>query len=167
MTPRNSKGDARGNIQEKVDLLGSLSSDVFERRTSTGSEVFSLLTCSDDIQFVFLSFFTVIEAIWLKICAKPPSKNEKRPLPVDVRRSETLLLKLPNIDFCPGDDLQTFYSSEADWQRDNLSRRKTFFVMASFLLFSIFFFYVAKTARPTECDQLLFVWSTNKLSTKN
>ena len=55
--------------------------DVFERRTSTGSEVFSLLTCLDDIKFVFLSFFTVIEAIWLKICAKPPSKNEKRPLP--------------------------------------------------------------------------------------
>ena len=43
--------------------LGSLSSDVFERRTSTGSEVFSLLTCLDDIKFVFLSFFTVIEAI--------------------------------------------------------------------------------------------------------
>ena len=76
-------------------LIGSLSSDVFERRTSTGSEVFSLLTCLDDIKFVFLSFFIVIEAIWLKICAKPPSKNEKRPLPVDVRRSRTLLLKLP------------------------------------------------------------------------
>ena len=44
-------------------LIGSLSSDVFERRTSTGSEVFSLLTCLDDIKFVFLSFFTVIEAI--------------------------------------------------------------------------------------------------------
>ena len=29
-----------------------------------------------------------------EICAKPPSKNEKRPLPVDVRRSKTLLLKL-------------------------------------------------------------------------
>ena len=77
------------------DSLGSLSSDVFERRTSTGSEVFSLLTCLDDIKFVFLSFFTAIVAIWLKICAKPPSKNEKRPLPVDVRRSKTLLLKLP------------------------------------------------------------------------
>ena len=45
------------------EILGSLSSDVFERRTSTGSEVFSLLTCLDDIKFVFLSFFTVIEAI--------------------------------------------------------------------------------------------------------
>ena len=82
--------------QEPVIGVGSLSSDVFERRTSTGSEVFSLLTCLDDIKFVFLSFFTVIEAIWLKICAKPPSKNEKRPLPVDVRRWKTLLLKLPS-----------------------------------------------------------------------
>ena len=47
----------------KQESVGSLSSDVFERRTSTGSEVFSLLTCLDDIKFVFLSFFTVKEAI--------------------------------------------------------------------------------------------------------
>ena len=85
----------RGLIRLKLPTLGSLSKGVFERRTSTGSEVFSLLTCLDDIKFVFLSFFTVIEAIWLKICAKPPSKTQKRPLPVDVRRSKTLLLKLP------------------------------------------------------------------------
>ena len=52
----------KSNVCEP-ELLGSLSSDVFERRTSTGSEVFSLLTCLDDIKFVFLSFFTVIEAI--------------------------------------------------------------------------------------------------------
>ena len=44
-------------------IIGSLSSDVFERHTSTRSEVFSLLTCLDDIKFVFLSFFTVMEAI--------------------------------------------------------------------------------------------------------
>ena len=85
----------------RVPPIGSLSSDVFERRTSTGSEVFSLLTCLDDIKFVFLSFFTVIEAIWLKICAKPPSKFEKRPLPVDVRRSKTSLLKVPTIRLSP------------------------------------------------------------------
>ena len=54
--------DPKSNVCEP-ELLGSLSSDVFERRTSTGSEVFSLLTCLDDIKFVFLSFFTVIEAI--------------------------------------------------------------------------------------------------------
>ena len=45
------------------DTKESLSKGVFERRTSTGSEAFSLLTCLDDIKFVFLSFFTVIEAI--------------------------------------------------------------------------------------------------------
>ena len=45
------------------DTIGSLSKGVFERRTSTGSEAFSLLTCLDDTTFVFLSFFTVIEAI--------------------------------------------------------------------------------------------------------
>ena len=45
------------------DKKESLSKGVFERRTSTGSEAFSLLTCLDDIKFVFLSFFTVIEAI--------------------------------------------------------------------------------------------------------
>ena len=84
-----------GLIRLKLPTLGSLSKGVFERRTLTGSELFSLLTCLDDIKFVFLSFFTVIKAIWLKICAKPPSKNQKRPLPVDVRRSKTLLLKLP------------------------------------------------------------------------
>ena len=67
----------------KRQSLESLSKGVFERRTSTGSEAFSLLTCLDDIKFVFLSFFTVIEAIWLKIWAKTPSKDEKRPLPVD------------------------------------------------------------------------------------
>ena len=50
-------------ILRLLDILGSLSSEVFERRTSTGSEVFSLLTCLDDIKVVFLSFFTVIEAI--------------------------------------------------------------------------------------------------------
>ena len=47
----------------QIKILGSLSSDVFERRTSTGSEVFPLLTCLGDIKFVFLSLFTVIQAI--------------------------------------------------------------------------------------------------------
>ena len=56
-------GEGLMSHPRKQVSLGSLSSDVFERRTSTGSEVFSLLTCLDDIKFVFLSFFTVIEAI--------------------------------------------------------------------------------------------------------
>ena len=43
-----------------------------------------------------LSVFTLIETIYLKIRAHPLPKNEKRPLPVAVRRSKTFLLKLPN-----------------------------------------------------------------------
>ena len=37
-----------------------------------------------------------METIFLKIRAHPLPKNEKRPLPVAVRRSKTPLLKLPN-----------------------------------------------------------------------
>ena len=44
-------------------LQGSLSKGVFERRTSTGSEAFSLLICLDDRKFVLYSFFTLIETI--------------------------------------------------------------------------------------------------------
>ena len=54
----NSRMETVGHV-----VLGSLRSDVLKRRSSTGSELFSLLICLDDIKFVFLSFFTVIEAI--------------------------------------------------------------------------------------------------------
>ena len=73
--------------------LGSLSKGVFERRTSTGSEVFFILKHLDAPKFVFLSVLTIIETSCPKRWAKPLSKNEKRPLPVDVRRSKTSLLK--------------------------------------------------------------------------
>ena len=75
-------------------IVGSLRNGVFERRTSTGSDVFFILKHLDATKFVFLSVFTIIETICPKICVKPPSKNEKRPLPVDVSRSKTSLLKL-------------------------------------------------------------------------
>ena len=75
--------------------IESLSKDVFERRTSTGSEVFSLTICLDAKNFVLISFFSLIRKIYLKVSTKPPPNDAKRPLPVDVRRSETLLLKLP------------------------------------------------------------------------
>ena len=71
----------------------SLSKGVFERRTSTGSEVFFILKHLDAPKFVFLSVLTIIETSCPKRWAKPLSKNEKRPLPVDVRRSKTSLLK--------------------------------------------------------------------------
>ena len=41
-------------------IIVSLSSDVFEQHTSTGSEPFSLLTCLGATKFVFLSVFTLI-----------------------------------------------------------------------------------------------------------
>ena len=71
------------------------SSDVFERRMSTGSGRFSLLICLDVTKFVLLSVFTLIETICPKICSKSRLKGAKKQLPVDVRRSKKLLLKLP------------------------------------------------------------------------
>ena len=73
----------------------SLSKDVFERRTSTGSEVFSITICLDAKKFVLMSFFSFIRTIYLRVSTKPPPNDAKRPLPVDVCRSKTLLLKLP------------------------------------------------------------------------
>ena len=74
--------------------LGSLSRDVFEQRTSTGSEPFSLLMSLDATVFVLLSVLILIETICPKICSKSRLKSARRPLPVEVRRSKTSLLKL-------------------------------------------------------------------------
>ena len=43
--------------------LGGLSKGVFERRTSSGSGAFYLLTCFDATKFELLSVFSVIETI--------------------------------------------------------------------------------------------------------
>ena len=65
-------------------LLSSLfqafrySSDVFERRMSTGSERFSFLICLDATKFVLLSVFTLIETICPKICSKSRLKGAKK-----------------------------------------------------------------------------------------
>jgi len=50
--------------------LGTLSSDIFERRTSTGSEPFSLLISLDATIFLLPSVFIIIETICPKICSK-------------------------------------------------------------------------------------------------
>ena len=76
----------------------------FERRTPTGSETFSLLKCLEANKFVFLSFFSLIKAIYLRVWTKPLPSDAKNPLPVHVLRSKTLLLKLPNTE--PLSDLQ-------------------------------------------------------------
>ena len=74
---------------------GALSNDVFERRTSTGSEAFSLFICLDANKLVLLSFFSLLKTIYPRVSTKPLPNDAKSPLPVDVRRSKTLLLKLP------------------------------------------------------------------------
>ena len=76
-------------------LIGTLSKDVFERRTSTGSEAFSLFIYLDANKLVLLSFFSLFKAIYPRVSTKPLSNDAKSPLPVDIRRSTTLLLKLP------------------------------------------------------------------------
>ena len=76
-------------------VLGTLSKDVFERRTSTGSEAFSLFICLHANKLVLLSFFSLLKTIYPSISTKPLPNDAKSPLPVDVRRSKTLLLKLP------------------------------------------------------------------------
>ena len=68
---------------------------MFEGRTSTGSEPFSLFICLDANKFVLLSFFSLIKRIYPRVSNKPLPNDAKGPLPVDVRRSTTLLLKLP------------------------------------------------------------------------
>ena len=67
--------------------LGSLNKGVFERRTSTGSEVF--LTPPN---LYFLASF-IIETICPKIWGKISFKNEKSSLPVDLRSSKTSSLQ--------------------------------------------------------------------------
>ena len=78
----------------KLLKLESLSKDVFEPRTSTGSEVFSLTTCLGAKKLVLIRFFSLIRTIYLRVSTKPTPNDANVPLPVDVRRSKTLLLKL-------------------------------------------------------------------------
>ena len=80
-----------------LSLLESLSKDVFERRMSIGSEVFSIFICLDADKFVLPSFFSLIKTIYPRVSTKPLPNDAKSPLLVDFRRSKTLLLKLPII----------------------------------------------------------------------
>ena len=78
-----------------VEIPGSLSSDVFERRTSTGSGRFALL--SRDFEQIFGQIVSIrIKTLGnINTVASRLTKREKGSLPVDVRRSKTSLLKLP------------------------------------------------------------------------
>ena len=89
-------GSATAKDSEKL-IIGNLSNDVFERRTSTGSGPFSFL---DD---GFAQIFSQIVSIRVKklsntnCIASRHITREKSSLPVDVRCSKTSLLKLPII----------------------------------------------------------------------
>ena len=76
-------------------LLGSLSTHVFETRTATGSELFSLLSCLHTTEFALTSIFSPLEMLGIKIWETPLSWHAKCPLPVVVRVSKTCVLKLP------------------------------------------------------------------------
>ena len=59
-------------------------------------EAFSLFICLDANKFLLLiSFFLLIKTIYPRVSTKPLPNDAKIPLPVDVRGSKTLLLKLP------------------------------------------------------------------------
>ena len=78
----------------RVWMVGSLSEGVFERSTSTEIKAFYRLIWLDTTTFVLPCFFTLIQTICPKGLAKPLPKNEKNPLPVDLRRSKTSLREL-------------------------------------------------------------------------
>ena len=59
-------------------MTGSLSKGVFVQSTSNGSDVFFILKHFDASKFVFVSVFTIIEAICPNIWVKPPSKMKKK-----------------------------------------------------------------------------------------
>ena len=68
---------------------------VFETRTATGSERFSLLTCLHTTAFALPSIFSPLEMLGIKIWKIPLSWHAKCPLPVVVRVLKTCMLKLP------------------------------------------------------------------------
>ena len=80
---------------------GSLSSNVFERRTSTGSGLFSFFDGG------FAQIFSQIASIVVKklrntnFISSRHVKRENSSLPVDVRHSKTSLLKLPYVEAFP------------------------------------------------------------------
>ena len=75
--------------------LGSLSNNVFERRTLTGSGLFSFFDGSFAQIFSQIASITVKKLRNTNFISPRHVKRENTSLPVDVRRSKTLLLKLP------------------------------------------------------------------------
>ena len=77
-------------------LIGSLSINVFERRTSTGSGLFSFFDGGFAQMFSQIASITVKKLRNTHFISSRHVKRENTSLPVNVRRSKTSLLKLPN-----------------------------------------------------------------------
>ena len=106
--------------------LGTLSKHVFEQRTSTGSEAFSLFICLDANKLVLLSFFSLLKTIYPRVSSKPLPNDAKSPLPVDVRCSKTLLLKLPIVSGDSDQNLNTVNALYLRYPLDCSLRSKRF-----------------------------------------
>ena len=78
-------------------LIGSLSSNVFERHTSTGSGLFSFFDGGFAQIFSQIASITVKKLKNTNFISSRHVKRENTSLPVDVRHSKTSLLKLSNI----------------------------------------------------------------------
>ena len=129
---------------------------VFEQRTLTGSGSFSLSicldSCLDGTKFVFPSVLTLIETIYPKICSRAQPKSAKSPLPVDVRRSKTSLLKLPIF--------RQLKASRPIAERQIEHTGSRLFPFFSFLFpfclsFCLSFFFYSSTSKEPKDDETL------------
>ena len=82
------------SISALGNIIESLSSDVSERRTSTGSGFFAHLSCHFEQKFGQIFSIRVKTLSHTNLVASRHIKREKISFPVDLRRSKTLLLKL-------------------------------------------------------------------------
>ena len=97
-------------------LIESLSNSVFERRTSTGSGLFASLGSGLVQTLGQIVFIREKKLSNTNLLESRRIKEKKASLPVDVRRSKTSLLKLPNNndddDDDDDDDNDEFYHLE-------------------------------------------------------
>ena len=82
------------NYGTGFETLGSLSSDVFERRASTGSGVFALFDRDFEQSYGKIVSLRIKTLSHTNLVASWHIKREKGSLPVDVRRSKTSLIRL-------------------------------------------------------------------------
>ena len=132
-----------------------LSSNVFEWRASTGSEIFSLLICLCTTKFVLLSVLTLIETICPNVCSKssvPKAHFQSMCVAQERRCINSLLLRFtaPNPRSGSGRDMRRTWS-QAPLLRD------------VFLGYSGFPFPTLVDSNPLDCEQS---YCTRNLSTR-